>query len=484
VKRLVVVGGGVAGLATALAARDRARAAGPDLDVRVLEAAPRPGGNLRSERADGYTVEWGPNGFLDNVPATLDLVRRLGLEGELQPADAAAARRFLYRRGRLRELPTGALAFLFNSVLSLRGRLRVLGEPWSRPRPAGLDETVFAFAARHIGEEAAAVLVDAMVSGVFAGDSRQLSLASAFPKMWAMEEEHGSLVRAMMARGRERRAAKRRLAELAARGESAPELSRPGGPAGPGGTLTSFRGGIETLIEGLVRVLAREGGAVETGRAALRLERGGPARWRVVADGGEPVAADAVVAAIPAAPALSLVGPLDDNFEHALAAIPAAGLAVVALAYDAKDVGGAADGFGFLAPRGEALRVLGCLWDSSIFPGRAPAGKVLLRAMIGGALDPAAVLLSDEELLAEVRRDLRRAMHLKVAPERTWIFRHPGGIGQYTVGHRARLEKIAAGESRNPGLYLAGQSYYGIAMNACIEKAGPLADRILVSLTP
>jgi oxygen-dependent protoporphyrinogen oxidase len=404
--------------------------------------------------------------------------------GAPRPPHAAAARRFLYRRGRLRALPGGPLSFLVSSVLSVPGRLRVLGEPWTKPKPEELDETVFDFAARHIGEEAAAILVDAMVSGVFAGDSRALSLGSAFPKMAAMEREHGSLVKAMMARGRERKAAKRKLAELAARGESAPELTRPGGPAGPGGTLTSFRHGIETLIEGLVRTLDREGGPVETGRPALRLERGAERRWRVIADGGPPLEADAVVAAIPAAPAHPLVAPLDESLGRALEAIPSAGLAVVALAYDARDVGRAADGFGFLAPRGEALRILGCLWDSSIFPGRAPAGKVLVRAMIGGALDPAAVLLTDEELLTEVRRDLRRAMHLKVAPERVWIFRHPGGIGQYTVGHRDRLAAIAAAEQRLPGLYLAGQSYYGISMNACIETAGPLADRILAGLTP
>jgi oxygen-dependent protoporphyrinogen oxidase len=480
-KRLVVIGGGVAGMATALAASDRAKARGIELETRVLEAAPRPGGNLRSERVDGYTVEWGPNGFLDNVPATFDLVRRLGLEPELQPSDAAAAHRFLYRRGRLRELPGGALSFFLSTVLSIGGRLRVLREPWTRAKPAGLDETVHDFAARHIGEEAATALVGAMVSGVFAGDARALSLASAFPKMAAMEEGHGSLVRAMLARGRERKAAKRKLAELRARGEDAPELARPGGPAGPGGTLTSFRGGIETLVEGLARTL---GGALETGRPAARLERAGE-RWGVHAEGGAPLAADAVVVAIPAAPAralLSTLTPPDGGLEGALAAIPAAGLAVVALAYDGKDVGGAANGFGFLAPRGEGLRVLGCLWDSAIFPGRAPAGKVLMRAMIGGALDPAAVGLPDEELVAEVRGDLRRAMGLEAAPERVWIFRHRDGISQYTVGHAARVAAIGAAETRHPGLYLAGQSYYGISMNSCIESAGTVADRVLAGL--
>jgi oxygen-dependent protoporphyrinogen oxidase len=478
-RRVAVVGGGVAGLATALAVADRARAAGVGLEVRVLEAAPRAGGNLRSERVDGYTVEWGPNGFLDNVPATIELVRRIGLEGELQPAAAAAARRFLYRRGRLHELATQPLRFLASPVLSPGGRLRILREPWTPPKPAGVDETVHAFAARHIGEEAASVLVGAMVSGVFAGDARRLSLECAFPKMAAMEAAHGSLVRAMLARLRERRAATRRLAELRARGEEAPELTRPGGPAGPGGTLTSFRGGIETLIEGLARALD---GVLETGRRVAAIERSG-ARWRVAA-GGETLDAEAVVVAVPAGQAAPLLAPLDAGLGAALAGIPAAGLAVVALAYDAAALGGAPRGFGFLAPRGEGLRILGCLWDSSIFPGRAPAGKVLMRAMIGGALDPAAVALSDDELLAAVRADLGRAMGFAAAPERVWIFRHRLGISQYVVGHREKLAALADAERRLPGLLLAGQSYHGISMNACIESAAVLAERVLAAGAP
>jgi len=437
--RVAVVGGGVAGLATALAIRDRAAATGLPLELTILEAASRPGGNLRSERADGYVVEWGPNGFLDNVPATLELVERIGLAAEIQRADAAASIRFLWRDGRLHALAASPLGFFASSVLSLGGRLRVLREPWTRPKPERLDESVHDFAARHIGEEAARVLVGAMVSGVFAGDARQLSLASAFPKMATMEAEHGSLVRAMLARGRERRAAKKRLAALRARGADAPELERPGGPAGPGGTLTSFRNGIETLVEGLARA---HGDALELGRPALALLRLGGGGWRIEAEGG-PVDADEVVLATPAAQAAPLVAPLDGALARTLEEIPNAGLAVVALAFDAAALGGAPRGFGFLAPRGEGLRILGCLWDSSIFPGRAPAGKVLWRAMIGGALDPLAVALPDDELIGLVRGDLERAMGVRVAPERRWIFRHRGGIGQYVVGHGERLARIA-----------------------------------------
>jgi oxygen-dependent protoporphyrinogen oxidase len=300
--------------------------------------------------------------------------------------------------------------------------------------------------------------------------------------MAAMEEGHGSLVRAMLAKGRERRAAMKRLAELRARGEDAPELVRPGGPAGPGGTLTSFRGGIESLIEGLVRALD---GAVETGApvASLAREDGEGAAWLVRLADGRELAADAVVLAIPAGPAAPLVAPLDRELGRAVAAIPSAGLAVVALGFDAAAMGGAQQGFGFLAPRGEGLRILGCLWDSSIFPEtRAPRGKVLLRAMIGGALDPEAIRMGDAELLDAVRADLFRAMKLTAEPERVWLWRHAGGISQYSVGHSERLAAIERALERLPGLHVAGQSYYGIAMNAAIEHAAKLAGTIVDEL--
>ncbi len=479
-RRVAVIGGGVAGLATALAIRDRAAAAGLACEVRVLEATPRAGGNLWTERSHGYLVERGPNGFLDDVPATLALADRLGLAGELERADPAAAKRFLYRGGRLHELPTSPLAFLASPVLSLGGRWRVLGEPWTPPPPRGVDESVHEFAARHIGDEAARVLVGAMVSGVFAGDARRLSLASAFPKMAEMEAAHGGLVRAMRARARERRAARKRMAELGVHGEEARELTRPGGPAGPGGTLTSFRRGIETLIEGLARAL---GAAVETGRTVRRvtpLDEG--AAWRVEVEGGAPLAADAVVLAAPAGSVAPLVEALDRGLGAELAAIPTAGLAVVALAFDATAIGGAPRGFGFLAPRDEGLRILGCLWDSSIFPGRAPAGKVLLRAMIGGARDPEAATRPEDELVRLVRDDLARAMRLEVAPERHWVFRHRAGISQYEIGHRDRLARIERALAALPGLEIAGQSYYGISMNASIERAAPLAERVVERL--
>jgi oxygen-dependent protoporphyrinogen oxidase len=479
VKRVVVAGGGVAGLSTALHIKDGAGQVSDGTEVVVVERGERAGGNIRTDRHDGWIVEWGPNGYLDNMPTTPALVRRLKLEAKVQKADERAAKRYLYRNGRLHLLPTNPLAFLRSSVLSIPGRLRVLLEPFSRSPDPDVDQTIYDFGRRHIGDEAASVLIDAMVSGVFAGDIRRLSLASTFPKMAEMETAHRSLVKAMLARGRERRAAKKRVAELKTRGEPVEELTQPGGPAGPGGTLTSFDDGLDVLVTALCSEL---GDSVRLGSGVSQIERGEldePKRWKVVLEGGATVQCDAVVLAVPSAPASSVVEPLDAVLAETLRAIPSAGLAVVALGYDEDAIGGPPDGFGFLVPRGEGARILGCLWDSSLFPGRAPEGKVLLRVMIGGAHDPEAVDLDDETLLDAVRSDLKTTMGIDADPLLAHNYRHPNGIAQYTVGHRQRLDTIHRRLQAMPGLWVSGSSYYGISMNACIAKAGEQGEEVL-----
>jgi oxygen-dependent protoporphyrinogen oxidase len=352
-----------------------------------------------------------------------------------------------------------------------------------------VDETIFEFASRRIGEEAASVLIDAMVSGVFAGDVRALSLASSFPKMAAMEEEHGGLVKAMLARMKERRAARREVAERRRRGEEVGELIQPGGPAGPGGTLTSFRQGLDTLPKAAAREL---GEAVRFGVEVVGLEKGGEGgvesdlptgtpdpHWMVRTRSGDGIPANAVVVAVPSPRAGPLLSGLDPELAATVGGISTAGLAVVAMGFDAGTIGGAPDGFGFLVPRSSGPRILGCLWDSSIFPGRAPAGKVLMRVMIGGAHDPDAVGEDEEALLARVRADLETVMGLRTEPELAKVYRWPLGIGQYTVGHGERMKRIDQRLGVLGNLWVAGSSFHGISMNACIERAGHQAEQVL-----
>jgi len=457
---IAIIGGGVAGLATAFEILERA----PNTRVRVYEAADRVGGNIRTDRVDGYTVEWGPNGFLDNVPETLDLVARLGISNRLKPASLASKRRYIWRNGRLHEIKANPVAFLTSGLLSWEGKLRLMAEPFTGSPPS-YDQTVFEFASRHIGAEAARVLVDAMVSGVFAGDSRQLSLQSAFPKMHAMESQYTSLVRAMLGRMRDRRAGR--------------ISGKTGGPSGPAGHLTSFEGGMGELVDALANAIGRQNIVLNTPVSWIAYDR--PHGLHIRFKNNEEIDVQSVVLATPAWNAGPLVDGMAPEMAQTLREIQGAPLAVVALGWKRDEFPHPLDGFGFLVPRGEGLTILGSLWTSSIFPGRTDENHVLLRTMIGGAHCPTELEKTDEELLATVRADLRDVFGNLPNPVFARIYRFENGIPQYTVGHTERVRVVEEACERLPGLYVAGNSYHGISVNACVTEAGPLADRILAA---
>jgi protoporphyrinogen/coproporphyrinogen III oxidase len=465
VSRVVVAGGGIAGLSIAHAIGERA----PSADVVVLAAEPRVGGNVRTEVMDGYTCEWGPDGFLDNAPATLRLAEAVGLGPRLLASSDEARRRFIFRGERLHEVPVSPVAFLRSGLLSRRGKARILWEPFA-PRRQEEEESIHGFAARRIGEEAASVLVDSMVSGIFAGDARALSLRACFPKMWQLETDHGSLVRALIATRRTRRT-----------GDAV---------GAPAGRLMSFRDGMQELTDAVARAL---GERVRTSAPALRVRKGfardaftsGATRGYSVATPFGSLDADAVVLASPADTSARLIREFDPTLASLVAGIETAPIVVACLGYDEAALiadRGPLNGFGFLVPRSEGTRILGALWETSIYTGRAPAGKALLRVMIGGASDPLAGTLDDDELLAVTRTDLNRTMGLSIAPEFTRVIRHHRGIPQYTCGHVARLGRIGGLLKAHPGLFLAGNSYRGVSINSCIAEAGAIADEVVASM--
>jgi len=450
--RVAIVGGGITGLAAAVWL-EHDHGIG---DAVVIEGSGAAGGKIRSRLDGGFTLEEGPQGFLDNAPDTLALAALAGLDGDLVQADESAADRFILRSGRLRRVAASPLAFMASDILPLGGRLRLLGEPFARRRP-GHDETVFEFARRRIGRQAAEVLVDAMVTGVFAGDSRKLSLAATFPRMAAMEAEHGSLTRALVARMRAAKSSDRTS----------------GGPAGPGGRLTTFGGGMvrlphrlgarlgdRLLLDRPVRAVSREGGAfvLDTSKGAI--------------------AADTVLLCLPASNTADLVVGLAPDAVSPLSAITTAPIAVVMLGYaDRNAFGRTVRGFGFLVPRGEDVGLLGTLYCHDIFPGQAPPDTLFLRAMVGGAREPEAAALEDGALLSRVRAGLARVYGSDPEPDRVWIVRWKHGITQYTVGH---LDRVAAAEqaAAEAGIELAGSPYRGVSVNDCIKQARAAARRI------
>lgn len=456
--RIVIVGGGISGLSLAHAlVRDRPAGG---VDVLVLERSFRAGGVIRSERVDGYVCEWGPNGFLDGATETLALVDEVGLRDRLVPSSDRARRRFIYRGGRLRQLPTGPGAFLTGDLLSPGGRLRMLMEPFVRGGSRE-DESVHSFVSRRFGGEAASVMADAMTTGIFGGGSRELSIRACLPQVWQLEADHGGIVRGLIGRRR----ARARL----------PDGGKP--PAGGGsafGRLTSFRDGIEELPAALARSL---GGRLRLGTGVERIERTG-AGWTVRTEDGAAHPADRLVLATGADVAARLVDRLDTALASHLREIVSAPIAVACLGYDASARGAAFDGFGFLVPQGEGPRILGAVWDSSVYPGRAPEGRSLVRVLIGGGRDPEALALDDDGIVAIARADLLTACGLEAAPSFVRVIRQVPGLPQYRVGHTARLARIAEGLGALPGLRLTGNSYRGLAVNACIAEARALAGTL------
>lgn len=463
--RVVIVGGGIAGLATARFLR----AADPAIDVRVLEAAPRAGGKVFTERlevAGGLTflAEHGPNGFLDSEPATLELTRLAGLDGSLLRSNDAARRRSVYLRGRLRPVPTSPPAFLTTSLLSWRGKARVLGEWFVKPASPELAarETVAAFARRRFGAEAHHALVEPFVHGVFAGDPEALELASALPRLATFEREHGGLLRALAALEGRRRAAAR------------------AGSAAGAPVLTSLRDGMGTLPAALACSLGD--GLVL--RARVRAIARRPEGYAIAFERSgvlESLPCDVVVLALPALDAAPLVAPLAPEAANVMGSIDAVPIAVVALGFAAApDAKPPLDGFGFLSASGERLRALGAIAESNTWP-RGGEG-FLARVLFGGAGDRGALDLSDDALIAAARQDLQRATGFAGAPAAARVARWPAAIPQYAVGHAARVAAIEGALSGLPGLVVTGASYRGVALNDLCREAKAVAARIAASL--
>jgi len=448
---IAIIGAGVTGLAAAeWLAHDHGIT-----DVLVLEGSGRAGGKIRTELDAGHTVEWGPQGFLDNAPDTLELAQLCGLGEALVPAADASADRFILRGGRLRAVPTSPVAFATSSLLPLSGRLRVFGEPFARRRPDG-DETVFEFARRRIGRQAAEILVDSMVTGVFAGDSSKLSLAATFPKMYAMESDHGSLTRALIAKIREARRAGRSSS----------------GPSGPGGTLHTFGGGMEQLPR---QIAERLGERLQLTAPVNRLTREGQG-FRIET-GRSVIQANRVLLTLPASGAAAMLAELAPAARAPLDATPTVPIAVIMASYPAEAFGRPVDGFGFLVPKAEKAGILGTLYCHSIFPGQAPDGTVFLRTMLGGAREPDQARLDDDALIATVRAAHGRVFGCDPEPDQVWIARWAEGISQYTVGH---LDRVALAEqaARAVGVELAGSPYRGVSVNDCIKQARGAAQRL------
>ncbi len=460
--KVAVIGGGISGLSTAFAVERLAEEAGLAVETLVLEKEGTPGGKIRTVSEEGYLCEWGPNGFLDNKPMTLELCDRLGIRDRLLRSNDNARKRFIYSEGVLHRLPENGPAFLKSKLVSWPGKARLACEPFIAARRSDDDETLADFARRRLGQEALDKLIAPMVSGIFAGDPETMSLKSCFPRIDELEREYGGLVKAMV------RLAKKKKAEIR-------EGKAVASAAGPGGILTSFLDGIQELSD---RNAAALKGELRTG-AEVEAIRRRDGRFEIRLVDGSVEEADIVVSAAPAHALSGMVRELDPGFSELLGAIPYSPMNVVCFGYEREKVKRDLDGFGYLIPKKEGRGILGTLWDSSIFPNRAPQGKVLLRSMMGGATNPGAVRLSDAEVTQTVRSDLRTIMGIEAEPDFVRIFRHEEAIPQYLLGHGRRLKAFDERLKDLPGLFITGNAFFGVGLNDCVNASNRVADRVV-----
>ncbi len=470
-RAVVVIGAGISGLVCAY----RLKTLG--IDVALIEKSDRVGGVIQSETIDGFLIERGPNSS-QGTEELLALVEELGITGELAEGDPKAPA-YVYFKGRLHPVPSGAGAFIKSDLLSLSGKLRIFKEPFVPVRRSDSEESVASFARRRIGREAAERMVAPFVSGIYAGDADQLSVQAAFPKLANLETGYGGLFRGTFAKAREARRAKKSASAVL--DKAAPTRRR----------LCSFQSGMGFLPNTLASKIGED---LLTGCGELRIADCGsrieadahPARFSVEferAGNNHKLTCERLVIATPAKAAATLVAGVSDQLSSLLNEIDYPPLSIVSLAYDQSTVTTPLDGFGFLVPPSEGLNILGCVWNSSLFKGRAPKGKALVTAFIGGARNPSAARAADAELVSTVHNELQRVLGISSDPQVVAITRYERSIPQYNLGHFARVREIESLLDGLPGLRLIGNYLHGVSTGDCIKEADRVARELGESLS-
>jgi oxygen-dependent protoporphyrinogen oxidase len=450
--RIAVIGAGISGLAAAHALHRAGH------DVVVIDRRPSVGGRIRSESRDGFLMEHGPNAMISPAPTADALVAELGL----QPARIARGNdvrhRYLVRDARVRALSLDPLRFFSSPFFSVAGRLRLLAEPFIHADTR--DESIARFVTRRFGRQLLDYVFDPLVGGLYTGDPEHLSIEAVFPQLKRLEREHGSVVRGV-------------LKGATAGGRAFSPRRR---------TLFSFRDGLGMLPAALAQVLR--------GRLLLdtRLERlepsvGGAFRLHL-RRGGEAstMTVGSVVLALPAYAAGRILAPLDASTGAALAATLHPPVAVAFLGYERSQIAHPLDGLGVLMPAIEQRGVLGILFSSTLFAGRAPDGHVLLTAYVGGARQPELANLPREQLIALVAAEARDLLGARGNPILASVRYWRQGLPQPGVGHADLVAAVRSLEQRWPGVFITGNYLEGVSTGACIEAAAATAGRVLSQL--
>lgn len=454
--QVVIIGGGIAGLAAAYHLQTQG------VEFTLLERADVCGGKIVTARTNGFVIEGGPDALLTTKPAALELCHALGLDEQLIPTNNAQRKTYIWRRGALYPIPDGLQLiaptkfrpFVESPLLSWRAKARMGMEYFIPPRASDRDESVASFVERRMGREALEVLAEPLLSGIYVADPREQSLDSTFPRYREMEQTYGGILRAVHAQ----------------RGTVA------NGKGATRSLFVSLRGGMAQLTESLVAKLDNK--AIQTNQHVTRIRQTAGGYTLYLADGIQ-VQADAVICSTPAAVTAELVNEMDSALSAQLRTLRAVSSATVSLGYKRADVPHPLDGFGFVVPHAEGQSILGCTWCSVKFDFRAPSGFALLRIFIGGAHQEALAEGDDAALIQTATEALRKMLGITAAPVEAKAFRWHKANPQYDVGHAARIDAIEQRAATHPNFYLIGSSYHGVGIPDCVAGAARAVSQLL-----
>lgn len=477
VKKVAIIGGGIAGLAAAYTLQTKAQEAGVPVTFTLFESAPRLGGKILTEQVEDYTVEGGPDSFLLQKPWAAQLAQELGLEQDLRGTNPAEKRLYVINRGRLTKMPDGVMLiiptrfmpFITSPLISWPGKMRMGMDFFIPRRKNDADESVGNFIRRRLGREALEKIAEPLMSGIHVSDPEQQSLLGTFPRFRTLEKQHGSLIRGMLA---QRRAAAR------SNGHSTNSAPKPGWK---NSFFVTLRGGMGQMVEAIEKALT--GGQVQTGCRVTGVTRFPNGSYWIDTASGLTYQADAVILATPAFNSAELVNRFAPKLAQALNGIRYVSTATVSLAYRKAEVGNPLPGVGMLAPRRENRRISACTMTSTKFSDRAPADRVLLRCFVGGPGKEQLVERSDAEIIADTRSELDALMGVHAEPEIARVYRWIKGNAQYDVGHLERVAQMHALCAQTPGLFLTGSAYEGIGIPDCVHQGQQAAEKVIAFLS-
>jgi oxygen-dependent protoporphyrinogen oxidase len=474
--RVVVIGGGISGLAAAHRLVEQNAHSTTKMEVVLLEASERMGGVIRTERRDGFLLEGGPDSFISEKPEAVELAKRIGLAPRLIETREAHRRSFIVRAGKLHAVPEGfqLLAptrfwpFVTTAIFSWTGKARMALDlilPRRAAANGSNDESLAQFVRRRFGREALERMAQPMVGGIYTADPEHLSLRATMPRFLEMEREHRSLIRAMWKRGRKQSAAE-------TRSTSGARYS----------LFLSFDEGMNVLVDAIAARLGDVNIRLNTKVESLAFDSVSQ-RWKIGVGAGETIGADAVCLALPAYTSANLLREVDAELAAELDAILYASTATINLAYRRTDIPHALDGFGFVVPFIEHRAILACTFSSVKFEARAPEGYALIRAFVGGALQPEMYALDEDAMVVAVSRDLQELLGIVKPPLFTHVEKWPRSMAQYHLGHVERVDRIRKRLGSLHGLKLAGNAYNGAGIPDCICSGETAADEILATLS-